>query len=134
MIITKTFSSSDVYDMIDDIQRVEDNCLILKNRISTLCGLDLKLDIKEDWTREDIPTIEEMERIRSNCERIVQVIGSEYSIPVFGDRFDYSRANQLEEALRKTNEFLERLIEICDRPRAGFYAAAEPLFLLPGRS
>lgn len=134
MIVTKEFTSEDVYDLYEDLQRVEDNCLTLKNHILGLCGIDLKLNIKEDWTREDIPTIEEIERIRSNCEKIIQILDSGSSIPAFGEMFSYIQANQLELALKVADEILQKLIEICDRPRAGFYMAAEPLFLMAERS
>lgn len=134
MIVSKEFTAKDVYDLYEDLQRVEDNCLTLKKRILGLCRIDLKLNIKEDWTREDIPTIEEMERIRSNCEKIIQLLDTGPSIPAFGEMFSYIQANQLELALKSADEILQKLIEICDRPRAGFYTAAEPLFLLSGRS
>lgn len=131
--LIKTFDSEDVYDILDDIQRVEKNCLYLKKRILALCGIDLTLNIKEDWTREDIPTIEEMERIRGNCEKIIRVMDDKSLIPVFNDTFSYIQANSLENALKSTDEMLQRLITLIDRPRAGFYFASEPLVLIAGR-
>lgn len=129
----KTFKSEDTYDILDDIQRVEENCLFLKSRLLALCGIDLTLDIKEDWTREDIPTIEQMERIRSNCEKLAKAVKGNFSIPAFGDYFDYIHANRLELALQIVKETLDDLIAIIDRPRAGLYFAAEPIVLFSRR-
>lgn len=133
MVLTKEFKEFDVYDILGDLQRVENNCKILKNRILTICGVDLPLSLKEDWTREDIPTIEEMERIRGNCERLAKVLDDKISIPIFHENFSYLQANQLEIALKTTDELLQKLITLLDRPRAGFYYASEPLVLITER-
>lgn len=132
-IITKIFNQSSVYDIIDDVQRIEVNCKALQERILTLLGIDLSLTIKEDWTRLKLPTAEEMERIRGNVEALAQTMQSSYTIPIYDNHFDYKNANDLELAIRYMDKYLQELISIISQPRAGFYYAAEPLFLIAER-
>lgn len=132
-IITKTFNQFDVYDIHEDVQRIEVNCKTLQERVLALLGIDLSLTIKEDWTRLKLPTAEEMQRIRGNVEALVQTMQSSYTIPIFDNHFDYKNANDLELAIRYMDKYLQDLISIISQPRAGFYCASEPLFLIAER-
>lgn len=129
----KEFNVNDIYDIIDDIQRVETNCLFLQERLLTLLNVAVTLSIRTDWKREDIPTIEEMERIRSNVEKLAKAIAPLYTIPVFENHFDYRNANDLEIALQFIEAYLQELISLISQPRAGFYYASEPLYLIVER-
>lgn len=127
------FTPNDTYDIINDIQRVENQCNSLVMNIKQIMGITLDLNIRTDWTREDIPTIEEMERIRSNVEKIFKCTFAGYSIKKFGNKFNYENANELEAAIEYTFDFLFRAIEIIYYPVANYYTANEPNFLLARR-
>ena len=112
----KTFRATDRYN-VDDLMRVEHNCQLLRDRIAALLGVNLQLDIRTDWDLTSLPTIGQMDRIR--C----------YTIPDFGDFFDYTIANQFERAFEFMDQYLADLIAIISQPLAGQYFANEPLFL-----
>lgn len=130
---TKVFSASDFYSALD-LNRVEGNCQIIKDRIAALLGIDLTMIIKTDWSLTSIPTVEQMERIRKNIELLAKTIQMNYTIPVFDDAFDYEVANQFEKAFEFMDQFLIDMIAIIIQPMAGQYVANEPLVLPAERS
>ena len=130
---TKVFSASDFYSALD-LNRVEGNCQIIKDRIAALLGIDLTMIIKTDWSLTSIPTVEQMERIRKNIELLAKTIQTNYTIPVFDDAFDYEVANQFEKAFEFMDQFLIDMIAIIIQPMAGQYVANEPLVLPAERS
>lgn len=130
---TKVFSASDFYSALD-LNRVEGNCQIIKDRIAALLGIDLTMIIKTDWSLTSIPTVEQMERIRKNIELLAKTIQMNYTIPLFDDAFDYEVANQFEKAFEFMDQFLIDMIAIIIQPMAGQYVANEPLVLPAERS
>ena len=116
----KTFRATDRYN-VDDLLRVERNCQILRDRIAALLGVNLQLDIRTDWDLTSLPTIGQMDR---TC-----TMHDAYTIPDFGDYFDYTIANQFERAFEFMDQYLADLIAIINQPLAGQYFANEPLFL-----
>ncbi len=124
----KTFRATDRYN-VDDLLRVERNCQILRDRISALLGVNLQLDIRTDWDLTSLPTISQMDRIRRNIEQLARAIRDAYTIPDFGDYFDYTIANQFERAFEFMDQYLADLVAIISQPLAGQYFANEPLFL-----
>ena len=95
----KTFRITDRYNA-DDLLRVEHNCQILRDRIAALLGVTLQLDIRTDWGLTSLPTIGQMDRIRRNIEQLSRTMRDAYTIPDFGDYFDYTIANQFERAFQ----------------------------------
>lgn len=124
----KTFRITDRYN-VDDLLRVEHNCQILRERIAALLGVTLQLDIRTDWALTSLPTIGQMDRIRRNIEQLSRTMRDAYTIPDFGDYFDYTIANQFERAFKFMDQYLVDLIAIISQPLAGQYFANEPLFL-----
>lgn len=124
----KTFRITDRYNA-DDLLRVEHNCQILRDRIAALLGVTLQLDIRTDWGLTSLPTIGQMDRIRRNIEQLSRTMRDAYTIPDFGDYFDYTIANQFERAFKFMDQYLVDLIAIISQPLAGQYFANEPLFL-----
>ena len=108
----KTFRATDRYN-VDDLLRVERNCQILRT----------------DWDLTSLPTIGQMDRIRCNIEQLSRTMRDAYTIPDFGDYFDYTIANQFERAFEFMDQYLADLIAIISQPLAGQYFANEPLFL-----
>lgn len=129
----KTFISSDTYDILEDILRVENTTYQLSKTMESLLRVFLNLDIKRDWERTDIPTVEQMERIRHNVETIRKVLTESYEIPPFQNKFNYENANELEIALDYTYKYLRTLIGVVSQPIANLYYANEPLILPSGR-
>ena len=124
----KTFRATDRYN-VDDLLRVERNCQILRDRIAALLGVNLQLDIRTDWDLTSLPTSSQMDRIRRNIEQLARTMHDAYTIPDFGDYFDYTIANQFERAFEFMDQYLADLIAIINQPLAGQYFANEPLFL-----
>lgn len=124
----KTFRATDRYN-VDDLMRVEHNCQLLRDRIAALLGVNLQLDIRTDWDLTSLPTIGQMDRIRCNIEQLARTMRDAYTIPDFGDYFDYTIANQFERAFEFMDQYLADLIAIISQPLAGQYFANEPLFL-----
>ena len=124
----KTFRATDRYN-VDDLMRVEHNCQLLRDRIAALLGVNLQLDIRTDWDLTSLPTIGQMDRIRCNIEQLARPMRDAYTIPDFGDFFDYTIANQFERAFEFMDQYLADLIAIISQPLAGQYFANEPLFL-----
>lgn len=124
----KTFRATDRYN-VDDLMRVERNCQILRDRTAALLGVNLQLDIRTNWDLTSLPTISQMDRIRRNIEQLACIMRDAYTIPDFGDYFDYTIANQFERAFEFMNQYLADLIAIISQPLAGQYFANEPLFL-----
>ena len=101
----------------------------MRDRIAALLGVALQLDIRTDWGLTSLPTIGQMDRIRRNIEQLSRTMRDAYTIPDFGDYFDYTIANQFERAFKFMDQYLVDLIAIISQPLAGQYFANEPLFL-----
>lgn len=123
------FTKDDVYDVLDDIERVETQTGVLQSRVLQILSKNLPLVIKSNWTRSDFIYASDMERIRSNIESICKAISNDYNIPRF-EKFDYKNANSFEEALEYASKYLTTIIEILSQPRAGTYYSNTPLMLI----
>lgn len=123
---------NDKYDIIDDVLRIEQKCKTIQDDLNHLLGQSINLNIKLDWTRSDIPTINNMERIRSNLQTLINYI-TIFNIPTFGNTFLYTDANNFEEAIEILEDFV-RHQSLEDKPMAGYYCANEPVKLMAERS
>lgn len=130
----KVFDASSVYDILDDINRVETKCNELVTRINNILHVTVTITTKTNWTRSDIPTVEQMERIRGNVEMLAQVISASYDIPTFDNHFNYENANSFEIAFDYIDRYIDHLIAVISQPIAGQYYANEPLLLAAERS
>lgn len=84
-----------------DMNRVERAVKQLAERLSEL-GYLYNPQLKTNWTQQDVPTREDMNRYFGNVSRLrslVPVFPSTPSAPSTGDRLNYSRANDLEKIL-----------------------------------
>lgn len=130
MIKTKTFKKTDIYDVYDDILRVENNTISLHDLVKDCFGVDVMINPKTDWDENSFFTVSELDRIRTNVVNLAKVADSSMDISSFGNKFTYVEANKLEELMQYIAEYLQRLISILSQPRAGFYYAGQPLFLM----
>ena len=60
-----------------DLNRIENNTIYVANLFEEVYGFSLNLITKTNWSIEDIPTINEINRIRNNVLRISQEISIE---------------------------------------------------------
>lgn len=82
----------------NDLNRIENNCGILQKLLLEKFGINIKIQIKTDWCIEDIPTIEEIDRIRSNIIKLINNmnLGDEYNDIEFSNTMNYIKANIIE--------------------------------------
>lgn len=94
-----TAKNSKAYINYGDLNRIEKDtiylCYLLHEEYPALDNLT----VKTNWVRTDIPSVNNMERIRSNAETILRTLYPTDSIQTFGNQFNYENANDIESAL-----------------------------------
>ena len=94
-----TAKNSKAYINYGDLNRIEKDtaylCYILHEDYPDLDNIVFKTN----WTRTDIPSVNNMERIRANAETILRTLHSTDSIQTFGNQFNFENANDIEGAL-----------------------------------
>ncbi len=81
-----------------DLNRIENNCSVLKELLFEKFGINTKIITKVNWSMEDIPTIEDLDRIRNNIIKLINNmnLGSECKYIEFSNTMNYIKANILE--------------------------------------
>lgn len=90
-----------------DMNRVESAVATLSQRLRELGRYHSSLVVKTNWTKEDIPTVEDMARYFGNVDvlRSASVIYPTTPItPTVANKLNYSRANALEQILFDIDE------------------------------
>ena len=91
-----------------DLNRIENNTIYVANLFEEVYGFSLNLVTKTNWSIEDIPTINEINRIRNNILRISQEISIEdFQSIEFSKTMNYMKANALEYDLYLIKNLLE---------------------------
>lgn len=91
-----------------DLNRIENNTIYVANLFEEVYGFSLNLVTKTNWSIEDIPTINEINRIRNNVLRISQEISIEdFQNIEFSKTMNYVKANALEYDLYLIKNLLE---------------------------
>lgn len=91
-----------------DLNRIENNTIYVANLFEEVYGFSLNLVTKTNWSIEDIPTINEINRIRNNILRISQEISIEdFQNIEFSKTMNYMKANALEYDLYLIKNLLE---------------------------
>lgn len=91
-----------------DLNRIENNTIYVANLFEEVYGFSLNLITKTNWSIEDIPTINEINRIRNNVLRISQEISIEdFQNIEFSKTMNYVKANALEYDLYLIKNLLE---------------------------
>ena len=96
-----------------DMNRVEGAVKWLSDRLSAI-GYVYSPSVKLDWTREDIPSREDMARYFGNVEGLKEVIvmfPTVPPVPSVDDAFDYVMANNLEQFLLAVDEIYQKITE-----------------------
>lgn len=130
--IFKEFTNSDAYDLINDLQRVEDNIALLQKQVKASLGKDVLITpySKGAWSREDFVKTSEIERVRTNLEALCQAIEEDYEIPPLKVKMQADDANSLEQGLKFIYDYIRDVIAIISQPLAGFYFANMPIVLM----
>lgn len=109
-----------------DLNRVECNCAYLANYLTSL-GYICTIETKTNWTMTDIPwLVEHINRIRYNVIKIVDCFIQKPNAPkiIVDGYMDYQKANNLEQCLQLTYDFIDAMIEetpLCDQYYCGEY-------------
>ena len=97
-----------------DMNRVESAVATLSRRLNELGYKHLPLSVKTDWTREDIPTRDDMVRYYGNVEFLRQLAGVYPTTPVTPTveyKLNYSRANDLEQILLDIDDITSKFAD-----------------------
>lgn len=108
-----------------DLNRIECNCAYLADYLTKL-GYACTIVTKTDWTMQDIPwLVEHINRIRYNVIKIVNCFIKQPNAPkIIVDGFmDYQKANNLEQCLQLTYDFIDAMLQ--ETPRCDEYFCGE---------
>ncbi len=100
------------YYNISDLNRVEGWCGYLA-KLFTLYGYPVHITTKTNWSVTDFPYSSEMERIRSNVEKVKQVYCSYLATPLVPttlNRIDIEKANAIEKILFNIDELMNKMV------------------------
>lgn len=97
---------------IKDLNRIETNCVFLKQKLLEY-GYTVHLDVRsQPWLMEDFLYAEDIERIRSNVQALVDAFYTLYPSPVITSNYnlDITDINELEQNLLNVNILLDYMI------------------------
>lgn len=97
-----------------DWNRVEEAVGVLSERVREWGYTHPHLTVKTDWNREDVPTREDWERYFGNVAVLrsaVRVTDKTPGAPTVHHRFNYARANDLEQILVDIDSVTEKIQE-----------------------
>lgn len=111
----KMWKSSDIYNFDIEFNRIESYNKYCKDWLYSYYGTTLPIQIKNDWTMEDIIDLTNYNNLKSNVNACVSRINSIYNvettkiltiIDTYNQSFDYYKANEIEEMLK---DYLSKL-------------------------
>lgn len=100
-----------------DLNRVEEWCEYVANRLNEY-NYFVDIVVKTNWTMLDFPTSADMERIRSNVEKMKKAYYSFKEVPDTLNKIDIDKANAIEKILSEIDYLINNMIE-------GFYYCNE---------
>lgn len=105
-----------------DLNRVENNIQYVSDLLKG-SGYYNNVEVKTNWTMNDLPYLDDFNRIRNNINSLLDAFTKYSDAPVirYGDRFDYNDANTFEKLIDQTLILLNFMIEQL-RPASTFYA------------
>lgn len=95
-----------------DLNRIENDCYYIMDIINTISISEnpLRLTIKTNWNVKDIPTITEINRIRSNIETLLNSLNiANYELIEHSNTMDFKKANILEKNLYIMKETIGKI-------------------------
>ena len=92
-----------------DLNRVENWCQYVADRLNEH-SYAVDVTTKTDWTMLDFPTSSDMERIRSNVEKLKNAYKSFTNVPDTLNKMDIKKANAIEKILSEMDILLDKMI------------------------
>ena len=104
----KKWKENDIYNVADEFNRIESFIVEIGEWISLLFDTELKLDSdsKTNWTIVDIPSVNDIIRIKRNINRIQSILSINNVLDTSEStslNFSYIKANEIENSLNKIN-------------------------------
>jgi hypothetical protein len=100
-----------------DLNRIEQWCEYISQELN-MYSYSVDITTKTDWELTDFPTKTEMERIRSNAQKLKDAFISFTIVPENLEKMTYQKANDLEKVLDELNTLIKNMI-------ANFYYSGE---------
>ncbi|MBP1737272.1 MAG: hypothetical protein H6Q60_1153 [Oscillospiraceae bacterium] len=94
-----------------DLNRVESAVATLAELLNSL-GYSVSVDVKTDWALADIPTVDDLERYRSNIAKIraaLSVFSTTPAAPDSMNNLTYEQANDIEQILEDVETLIEHI-------------------------
>ena len=85
-----------------DLNRIEQWCAYLATELSNI-GYQITITTKTDWTGDDFPTANQLERIRSNVSNLKAVFYANTNVPTNMNKMTIAKANAIEKILDELN-------------------------------
>lgn len=104
----KKWEENDIYNVADEFNRIESFIVESGEWISLLFDTELRLDSdsKTNWTIVDIPSVNDIIRIKRNINRIQSVLSINNALDISEStslNFSYIKANEIENILNEIN-------------------------------
>lgn len=99
-------STSKGYYNYTDLNRVEEWCEYLANLLTSY-SYPVSIVIKKDWSMQDLPNTEDMERIRKNIGGLKTAFYAYTEIPENLNYMTIEKANSIEKILNEIDKILE---------------------------
>lgn len=91
-----------------DLNRIEKNTIYVADLFRQVYGFSLNLKTKTNWNKKEIPTINDINRIRNNVLKISEEINIDgFNEIEFSKTMNYTKANILEKNLLLIKNALE---------------------------
>ena len=103
-----------------DLNRVETWCECLANLLTSY-SYPVSISIKKDWNMSDLPNVNDMERIRSNVDKIKTAFHAYTDVPENLNYMTIEKANAIEKILSEI-DFLTKNMISCFRYSNTFHA------------
>lgn len=94
-----------------DLNRVEEWCEYIAEQLN-LYSYKVNITVKTDWTSADFPTKTQMERIRSNIDKLKNAFIAVTQIPANLEKMNYQKANAIEKILYEMDLFITNMVAI----------------------
>lgn len=92
-----------------DLNRVESWCEYLAILLTSY-SYPVSISIKKDWTMTDLPNVNDMERIRSNVDKIKIAFHAYTEIPENLDYMTIEKANSIEKILVEIDTLISNMV------------------------
>lgn len=91
-----------------DLNRIENNTIYVADLFRQVYGFSLNLETKTNWNKKDIPTIDDINRLRNNVLKISEEITIDsFNEIEFSKTLNYTKVNILEHNLLLIKNTLE---------------------------